>query len=119
MKPQEQNMKKIKLAILTAGTFGLLGCAAALTEAGAKVKLLKADPPPECTEVGGVSAYRIGPDYQDKLKNSLRNEAATKGANFVRLESLASDGNAAGTAYRCPEVAAASQAGGAASAQAP
>ena len=50
----------------------------------------------------GVSGYTIGPDYQGKNKNKLRNEAATKGGNFVRLEQNDSDGNASGTAYRCP-----------------
>ena len=75
----------------------------ALTAAGAKVTLNKADPPPTCKEAGSVSGYTIGPDYQEKNKNKLRNEAAEKGANFVRLEQNDSDGNAAGTAYKCPE----------------
>ena len=79
------------------------GCAAGLTEAGAQVKLMKADPPSTCEEVGGVSGYAIGPSYQDALKNKLRNEAAGKGANYVRLETLTSDGNASGTAFRCSD----------------
>lgn len=74
----------------------------ALTDAGAQVKLMKADPAPGCTEVGGVSGYTVGPDYQEKNKNKLRNEAAEKGGNYVRLEQNDSDGNASGTAYRCP-----------------
>jgi hypothetical protein len=52
-----------------------------------------------------VSGYTIGPNYQEKNKNKLRNEAAEKGANFVRLEQNDGDGNAAGTAYRCPPAA--------------
>lgn len=64
--------------------------------------LNKGDPPAGCAEAGGVSGYTIGPDYQEKNKNKLRNEAATKGANYVRLEQNDSDGNASGTAYRCP-----------------
>ncbi|MBI5544862.1 MAG: hypothetical protein HY901_13310 [Deltaproteobacteria bacterium] len=104
------SIRTVVVATVLGLAFGTLGCAGALTEAGARVKLVKADPPAECAEVGGVSAYRIGPDYHDKLKNSLRNDAASKGANYVRLESLTSDGNAAGTAYRCPETPAAAPA---------
>jgi len=37
---------------------------------------MKADPPPSCTEVGSVSGYKVGPNYQDRLKNDLRNDAA-------------------------------------------
>jgi hypothetical protein len=77
----------------------------ALTQAGANVTLNKGDPPQGCTEAGSVSGYTIGPNYQEKNKNKLRNEAAEKGANFVRLEQNDSDGNAAGTAYRCPPAA--------------
>jgi hypothetical protein len=75
----------------------------ALTQAGAQVRLLKGDPPPTCKEVGGVSGYTIGPDYQERNKNKLRNAAAEKKGNVVRLEQNDSDGNAAGTAYRCPD----------------
>lgn len=74
----------------------------ALTQAGAQVTLNKADPPKGCVEKGGVSGYTIGPDYQERNKNKLRNEAAEKGANYVRLEQNDSDGNASGTAYACP-----------------
>jgi hypothetical protein len=92
-------MKRIILGFCLA----LAACGGgALTPAGAKVTLNKADPAAACAEVGGVSGYTIGPDYQDKNKNKLRNEAAEKGANYVRLEQNDSDGNAAGTAYRCP-----------------
>jgi len=75
-----------------------------LTQAGAQVKLMKADPPAGCKERGGVSSYTIGPDYQEKNKNKLRNEAAEKGANYVRLEQNDSDGNASGTSFTCPDV---------------
>ncbi len=82
--------------------FSLAACGATLTEAGTGVKLMKADPPADCADVGGVSSYKIGPGYQDALKIALRNQAADKGGNYVRLESLTDDGNAAGTAYKCP-----------------
>jgi hypothetical protein len=58
-------------------------------------------------------------DYQTKVKNSLRNDAASQGANYVRLELLTSDGNAAGTAYRCPETPAARETSDAALAKTP
>lgn len=88
--------------VAAAGAGVLVGCGSELTQAGARVKLMKADPPPQCQEVRGVSAYQVGPDYQDHLKNALRNEAAENGANYVRLETLTSDGNASGTAFACP-----------------
>lgn len=74
-----------------------------LSQAGAQVRLMKADPAPGCREVGGVSGYTVGPDYQERNKNKLRNEAAVKGANYVRLEQNDSDGNASGTAFTCPD----------------
>jgi hypothetical protein len=49
------------------------------------VKLMKNDPPPSCAEVGSVSGYTVGPNYEERLKNKLRNDAADKGANYVRL----------------------------------
>jgi hypothetical protein len=34
-------------------------CGGALTEAGAKVKLMKADPPQSCTEVGSAAGTQL------------------------------------------------------------
>ena len=96
-------MKSFQSLIILAFGGVLMACGGgALTQAGAQVQLMKGDPPPTCKEVGSVSGYTIGPDYQEKNKNKLRNEAAAKNGNFVRLEQNDSDGNAAGTAYRCP-----------------
>jgi len=78
-------------------------CGGSLSQAGAQVKLMKNDPPPGCAEVGGVSGYTVGPNYQERVKNKLRNDAADRGANYVRLETLTSDGNASGTAFKCPD----------------
>lgn len=72
------------------------------SEEGAQVTIMNGDPPPECTEVGNVNAYSLGANYQDRLKDNLKKKAAQKGGNFVRLEVLSPDGNAAGTAFRCP-----------------
>ncbi|MBS2018505.1 MAG: DUF4156 domain-containing protein [Deltaproteobacteria bacterium] len=93
----------LAVALLAAFAASLTACGGgALTQAGAQVTLNKADPPKGCVEKGGVSGYTIGPDYQERNKNKLRNEAAEKGANYVRLEQNDSDGNASGTAYSCP-----------------
>ncbi len=73
-----------------------------LTEAGARVKLMTAAPPAGCTEVAGVSGDSIGPDYQGRNKNKLRNQAAEKEATYVRLEQNHNNGNAAGTAFVAP-----------------
>ena len=98
-------MKQAHVALALVVGLVLVACGGgSLSQAGAQVKLMKADPPQGCTEVGGVSGYTVGPDYQERNKNKLRNEAAEKRANYVRLEQNDSDGNAAGTAYRCPEL---------------
>jgi Domain of unknown function (DUF4156) len=90
------------LATLAAATT-LVACGGGtLTQAGSRVKVMKGDPPANCTEVGSVSSYTVGPDYQERNKNKLRNEAADKQANYLRLEQNDGDGNAAGTAFRCP-----------------
>lgn len=95
----------MRFLTLTVGCLTVLAstaaCGGTLTEAGARVKLMKADPPAGCSEIGGVSGYTIGPGYQENNKNKLRNQAAEMGANYVRLEQNDSDGNAAGTAFRC------------------
>ena len=97
-------MKSINALVFVVFGGALMACGGGvLTQAGAQVQLMKGDPPQGCKEIGGVSGYTIGPDYQEKNKNKLRNEAATKNGNYVRLEQNDSDGNAAGTAYRCPE----------------
>jgi hypothetical protein len=96
----------MKTSIAVGFVVGLAGTGCGnktLTEAGARVKLMKHDPPQRCTEVGIVSGYKVGPNYLDRLKNGLRNDAADKGANYVRLETLTSNGNASGTAFRCPD----------------
>lgn len=97
-------MKPTLSLVFASCAVALVACGGgALTQAGAQVQLMKGDPPPTCKEVGSVSGYTIGPDYQERNKNKLRNEAAAKNANYVRLEQNDSDGNASGTAYKCSE----------------
>ena len=78
------------------------GCGGSLSAAGTAVKVMKADPPADCTEVGVVSGHAVGPDHRTKSRNKLRNEAAEKGGNYVRLETVAADGGEMGTAFKCP-----------------
>jgi hypothetical protein len=82
---------------------GSAACGGALSQAGAGVKVMTGDPPPSCTEVGSVSSYSVGPNFQEHLKNNMRNDAAAKGGNYLRIEQLASNGNASGTAFHCPD----------------
>ena len=79
------------------------GCGTTLTEAGRNVQLMKADPSAGCKEVGQVSGIVKSPQppFIEDAKNEMRNEAATKGANYVRMETL-TDSSMTGTAYACP-----------------
>ena len=77
----------------------LSGCSLwTLSESGSRVLVMKSDPPPGCQEVGSV---RGGDDE----KVILRNMAAEKGGNYVRLETVTPNGILTGTAYKCPESA--------------
>ncbi len=68
---------------------------------------MKGDIPKECSEIGTLEGFWNGDGYEDSAngaKTQLRNEAATRGANIVRLDNT----NAAGTrftgaAFKCPE----------------
>jgi len=91
---------------LLALALGSVACGGgALTAAGARVQLMKADPPPSCAEVGSVSAHAIGPNNLERTKNTLRNDAADEGATYVRLDTATSEGEMTGTAFRCPATA--------------
>jgi hypothetical protein len=82
----------------------LAACASTgLTEAGAKVRLMKADPPAGCKEIGNVSGDYAGfPVEEGASKNVMRNHAAEQGANYVRWDTAAANGIVSGTAYKCP-----------------
>lgn len=82
----------------------LTACGPALSEAGAGVKVMSADPPPNCTEIGHVSGSLARRDRAERAKNEMRNRAAEKGANYVRLEGVDSayGSSANGTAFKCP-----------------
>ena len=88
-------MRHIALVVLLT----VPACAAAtLTEAGSRVRVMKADPPAGCQEIGAVSGG-------DREKIAIRNSAGVKGANYVRMETVTPNGNLTGTAFKCPESA--------------
>jgi hypothetical protein len=64
---------------------------------------MKSDPPAECKELGSVS----GNGSLENAKIYMRNDAAAMGGNYVRWETVESNGTtasgASGTAYKCPE----------------
>jgi hypothetical protein len=96
-----------RAAVVLAAAFAVLaaGCAStALTAAGSKVQLMKADPPQGCREIGNVDGtYNfVGSASEGDSKNVMRNRAAELGANYVRWESVSPNGMVAGTAFQCP-----------------
>jgi hypothetical protein len=77
----------------------LAGCGVTLTDAGKGVQLMKSDPPGGCKEIGSLEGE--GNTDVEAAKNDIRNKAAQKGANYVRMETI--DGPyVTGTAYQCP-----------------
>jgi hypothetical protein len=85
----------LSLAVLVVGA----GCySAPLTEGGRAVQLMKGDPPATCQDVGSVS----GRGDDEEMKVGLRNHAARKGANYVRMETYSAiTETTTGTAFRC------------------
>ena len=105
---------KMKRALWTTGCgfavcmAGCLGNPIVLTAGGSAVQLMKADPPPGCAEVGPARGeFSNGEDTAARLedaKRDMRNKAADKGANYVRMEAILPLGQGVtGTAYKCPE----------------
>jgi hypothetical protein len=81
-----------------------IGCSpVALTEAGKNVRTITSDPPATCEDIGTV----YGRGDSEEIKNGMRNEAAEKGANYVRMETYnPMTAGGSGTAFRCPTAAA-------------
>ncbi|HEY5690893.1 MAG TPA: hypothetical protein VIS49_05495 [Cyclobacteriaceae bacterium] len=92
---------KIK-AVIVISILVLAGCGSLkLTAEGMKVKLMRQDPPIECQQL--VDLY-VEEDDLAEAKTSLRNEAALKGSNYVRLDALEyfrGDAVASGSAFKC------------------
>ena len=71
-----------------------------LTEAGKAVQVMESDPPAGCREVGSVA----GRGDAEQIKINLRNAAASKGGNYVRLETFdVANETTTGTAFRCAD----------------
>lgn len=88
--------------------FQFLACSAStLTAGGQTVRVQKGDPPSDCEEVGFVegASSNLVSNYKENARNKMRNEAAARGANYLRLESEVIDGNGVryeSTAFKCP-----------------
>jgi hypothetical protein len=81
---------------ISALLLGVAGCGpTVLTAGGQGVRVLKADPPEACQELGPVD----GRGAQARIV--MRNSAAKADANYVKLEFLG-DTYQKGTAFRCP-----------------
>ena len=85
-----------------------VGCGKeALTPAAQNVVVQKSDAPDGCTEVGFVTEFGSnfnGKEMHEVARTKLRNRAAEKGGNYLRLESVIEDGNGVkytGTVYDC------------------
>ena len=84
-----------------------LGCSPSATTAGAKaVRVEKADPPEACQQVSVITASASNSGNDDEtVRASLRERAAARGANYVRLDQLGGTETIkeyTGTAYKCP-----------------
>ena len=92
-------MKRL-MWMMVAGTLVAAGCGPSLGK-NLNIKVMKNDPPTTCRTVGDVQADG---DDMNEAKAYLREEAAEKGANYIRLDAVdLSRGNAivAGTAFNC------------------
>ena len=93
-------MRMFVFVLLISLLVSLSACAVALTPGGQRVKLMKSDPPGNCTEIGTVTgSSSVG--NVEKAKTKMRNNAAEKGANYVRFETF-NGVTVGGTAFRCP-----------------
>lgn len=75
----------------------------ALNPAATNVKIMKSDPPAGCQDLGGVDSVgemteKTGAEF---ARIRIRNKAAEKGANYVRIDAATND-TLSGTMYKCP-----------------
>lgn len=71
---------------------------------GKNVKALRENPPANCTDLGAVEGRNanLRGETAEAIED-LKNEAAKKGANYVRVEATSAYGNSVrGTAFQCP-----------------
>ena len=90
------------LSLMLAGALMVSGCGTvSLTEAGSGVRLMKNDPPMECKQLEDI---QVEADDLAGAKNELRNQAAEKNADYVRLDHVGMDGGdaiATGSLFQC------------------
>ena len=92
-------MKRLMM-VMVVGAFVVSGCGSA-PEKKVDVQLMKNDPPMGCRMVGDVQSKG---DDMNEAKANLRQQAAEKGGNYVRLDALnlaGGDAVAAGAAFQC------------------
>jgi len=96
------NLEVAALAVI------VVGCGASrpvvLTDVGRSVRLMKADPPTGCTELGPVTgdASGSGARIGERSRVTIRTIAGERGANYVRMETVDRYGIVSGTAFKCP-----------------
>ncbi len=93
---------KLLVFLMVAGAVMVSGCGST-PEKKINVQLMKSDPPMGCQMVGDVQSKG---DDMNEAKAHLRQQAADKGGNYVRLDALSMAGGdaiAAGAAFRCQE----------------
>ena len=83
------------------------GCSPSAATAGGKnVQVQMADPPESCEQISVISASASNTGNDDKsAREKLRDRAAERGANYVRLDTLGGSSTLkeyTGTAYKCP-----------------
>ncbi len=95
-------MKRLVFLML-AGAVMVAGCGSTPEKKEINVQLMKNDPPMGCQMVGDIQSKG---DDMNEAKAHLRQQAADKGGNYVRLDALSMAGGdaiAAGAAFRCQE----------------
>jgi len=84
-----------------------LGCSASAVTAGGKhVRIERTDPPDGCEQISiiTVAASNTGND-DESAQEQLRDRAAARGANYVRLDTRGGSSTRkeyTGTAFKCP-----------------
>ena len=74
-----------------------------IVPAGENVKVSRAEPSKDCKNLGPVRGSVMGtkPNVEKAIEN-MKQEAANKGANYVKMETASDYGTAVrGTAYDC------------------
>ena len=86
-------------------SFSLLSCRShPVVPEGKNVKVSRDEASKDCKDLGRVQGSLIGtkPDLEKAIEN-MKQDAANKGANYVRMETASSYGTSvSGTAYFCP-----------------